>query len=115
MSHHRHHRTAGLAVEFAEPARVVARAYAAPFRRTGPQLPDGGGDRAIQRATVTRLTGVTPNVVSAIGICMPPGRRGGGPSALMLAAMRPASLSGGTTPGSPRSARAASTSIPTRR
>ena len=61
-----------------------------PLRWTGPELPDGGWDRAIQRAAITRLTGATPNVVSAIEICIRPDRRAAGLSALMLTAMRQA-------------------------
>ncbi|WP_307813041.1 N-acetyltransferase [Micromonospora coerulea] len=79
-----------VAVDSAAPERAVARAYAVPFRWTEPELPDGGWDRAIQRATVVRLTGATPNIVSAIEICVRPDRRGDGLSAQMLAAMRQA-------------------------
>ncbi|HEY0697275.1 MAG TPA: N-acetyltransferase [Micromonospora sp.] len=76
------------AVDPAEPGRVVARAYAVPLRWTEEELPEGGWDRVIQRAAVTRLTGATPNIVSAIEICIRPDRRGEGLSALMLTAMR---------------------------
>ncbi|WP_246248257.1 N-acetyltransferase [Micromonospora maritima] len=78
------------AVDPAEPDRVVARAYAVPLRWTEDALPDGGWDRMIQRATLGRLTGSTPNLVSALEICVHPDRRGDGVSALMLAAMRTA-------------------------
>lgn len=78
------------AVDPADPGRAVARAYAVPVRWTEPELPDGGWDRMIQRATITRLTGGTPNLVSALEICIRPDQRGRGLSALMLAAMREA-------------------------
>lgn len=78
------------AVDPAEPGRAVARGYAVPLRWTEPELPDGGWDRVIQRATVDRLTGAAPNLVSALEICVRPDRRGGGVSALMLDAMRKA-------------------------
>ncbi|PGH44705.1 N-acetyltransferase [Micromonospora sp. WMMA1996] len=78
------------AVDPAEPDRVVARAYAVPLRWTEDELPDGGWDRMIQRATLGRLTGSAPNLVSALEICVRPDRRGEGLSALMLAAMRAA-------------------------
>ncbi|WP_307803954.1 N-acetyltransferase [Micromonospora echinofusca] len=78
------------AVDPADPTRAVARAYAVPLRWTETELPDGGWDRMIQRATIGRLTGAVPNLVSAIEICVRPDRRGGGLSALMLAAMREA-------------------------
>ncbi|MFC0506729.1 N-acetyltransferase [Micromonospora costi] len=78
------------AVDSADPGRAVARAYAVPFRWTEPELPDGGWDRVIQRATIGRLTGAEPTIVSAIEICIRPDRRGGGLSALMLDAMRQA-------------------------
>ncbi|NED57912.1 N-acetyltransferase [Micromonospora aurantiaca] len=78
------------AVDLAEPGRAVARGYAVPLRWTEDELPDGGWDRVIQRATLGRLTGSTPNLVSALEICVRPDRRGGGLSGLMLAAMRAA-------------------------
>ncbi|WP_244933340.1 hypothetical protein [Micromonospora tulbaghiae] len=78
------------AVDPAEPGRAVARGYAVPLRWTEDELPDGGWDRVIQRATLGRLTGSTPNLVSALEICVRPDRRGGGLSGLMLAAMRAA-------------------------
>ncbi|PWU56129.1 N-acetyltransferase [Micromonospora sp. S4605] len=76
------------AVDSDEPERAVAKAYAVPLRWTEPELPDGGWDRMIQRATVNRLTGATPNLVSALEICIRPDRRGTGLSARMLDAMR---------------------------
>ncbi len=78
------------AVDSADPGRAVARAYAVPLRWTEPELPDGGWNRAIQRATINRLTGAETNIVSALEICVRPDRRGGGLSALMLDAMRQA-------------------------
>ncbi|MEH1016262.1 N-acetyltransferase [Micromonospora sp. CPCC 206060] len=78
------------AVDPAQPTHAVARAYAVPLRWTEAELPDGGWDRMIQRATIGRLTGTTPNLVSAVEICVRPDRRGSGVSALMLAAMREA-------------------------
>ncbi|MFG1779949.1 N-acetyltransferase [Micromonospora sp. NPDC049051] len=78
------------AVDPADPARVIARAYAAPFRWTEPELPDGGWDRVIQRCTVGRLTHAETNIVSALEICIRPDHRGTGLSAVMLAAMREA-------------------------
>ncbi|MEE3921796.1 hypothetical protein V2I01_36580 [Micromonospora sp. BRA006-A] len=38
------------------------------LRWTEDELPDGGWDRVIQRATLDRLTGSTPNLVSALEI-----------------------------------------------
>jgi GNAT superfamily N-acetyltransferase len=77
-----------VAVDPADPGRAVAKGYAAPLSWTEPELPEGGWDRVIQRAALARLTGATPNLVSAIEICVRPDRRGDGLSALMLAAMR---------------------------
>lgn len=78
------------AVDSAEPGRAVARAYAVPLHWTDPELPDDGWDRVIQQATVDRLTGAVPNIVSALEICIRPDRRGTGLSARMLAALREA-------------------------
>ncbi|MFC3502163.1 N-acetyltransferase [Micromonospora krabiensis] len=78
------------AVDSDEPGRAVARAYAAPFRWTDDELPDGGWDRVIQRATIDRLTAADTTIVSALEICIHPHRRGTGLSALMLDAMRQA-------------------------
>ncbi|MFG2099807.1 N-acetyltransferase [Micromonospora echinaurantiaca] len=78
------------AVDSDEPERAVAKAYAVPLRWTEAELPDGGWDRVIQRATLNRLSGATPNLVSALEICIRPDRRGTGLSARMLAAMRDA-------------------------
>ncbi|MGC4789650.1 N-acetyltransferase [Micromonospora sp. DT178] len=78
------------AVDPADPARAVARAYAVPLRWTEPELPDGGWDRVVQRSTLNRLTGADTNIVSALEICIRPDRRGTGLSAVMLAAMREA-------------------------
>ncbi|MFI5489026.1 N-acetyltransferase [Micromonospora echinaurantiaca] len=76
------------AVDSDEPGRGVAKAYAVPLRWTEAELPDGGWDRVIQRATLNRLSGATPNLVSALEICIRPDRRGTGLSARILAAMR---------------------------
>ncbi|WP_165947137.1 N-acetyltransferase [Micromonospora sp. 15K316] len=83
------------AVDPAEPGRAIARAYAVPLRWTEPELPDGGWDRMIQRATIDRLTGAETTIVSALEICVRPERRGGGLSALMLDAMRRAAAKQG--------------------
>lgn len=77
-----------VAVDPAEPERAVARAYAVPLCWTADELPDGGWDRVIQTATLDRLTGTTPNLASALEICIRPDRRGDGVSAIMLDAMR---------------------------
>lgn len=78
------------AIDPADPGRAVARGYAVPVHWTEPELPEGGWERMIQRATVDRHVGRQPTLVSALEICVRPDRRGGGVSALMLDAMREA-------------------------
>ncbi|MEV1147719.1 N-acetyltransferase [Micromonospora sp. NPDC049799] len=77
-----------LALDPAVPGRAVARAYSVPLHWTQDTLPPGGWDRIVQRASINRLAGTTPNLVSALEICVRPEARGGGVSARMLAAMR---------------------------
>ncbi|MFE9654649.1 N-acetyltransferase [Micromonospora sp. NPDC006431] len=90
VAHDRYPEFVFAAIDSTDPGRAVARAYAVPLRWTEAELPDGGWDRVIQRATITRLTGATPNIVSALEICIRPDQRGRGLSALMLTAMREA-------------------------
>jgi GNAT superfamily N-acetyltransferase len=69
----------------------VAKAYSAPLSFDGDVaagLPDGGWDWAIRRCAHDRLSGTKPTIVSALEILVRPDARGGGLSALMLAAMR---------------------------
>ncbi|MEW2384385.1 GNAT family N-acetyltransferase [Micromonospora sp. NPDC047707] len=77
-----------LALDPAEPGRAVARAYSVPLSWTADALPPGGWDRIVQRASINRLIGTKPNLVSALEICIRPEARGRGLSARMLAAMR---------------------------
>ncbi|MER7457863.1 N-acetyltransferase [Micromonospora sp. NPDC126480] len=77
-----------LALDPAAPGRAVARAYSVPLSWTADELPPGGWDRVVQRATVNRLAGTTPNLVSALEICVRPEARSRGVSARMLGAMR---------------------------
>jgi hypothetical protein len=72
-----------------EDGNVVAQAFSAPFKAPEDgELFDDGWDGAIRRAVRTKLSGDTPDAISAIEISIKPGLQGGGLSKIMLAAMR---------------------------
>jgi len=77
-----------VAVDRTAPERAVARAYSVPFSWTVTQLPRGGWDDVILRATVDRTAGRATNMVSALEISVQPHARGRGLSAVMLDKMR---------------------------
>lgn len=76
-----------VAYDPARPERAVARAYTVPFTWERAELPAGGWDEVIMRATLDRLTGKRGNRVSALEVCVQPDLRGAGLSAVMLGAM----------------------------
>lgn len=71
-----------------EAGTVVAQAYSAPFKSFGMDLFDDGWDGAIRRAVRTKLSGDTPDAISAIEISVRPDLQGKGLSKVMLEAMR---------------------------
>jgi GNAT superfamily N-acetyltransferase len=71
-----------------DPGRLVAKAYAAPFRLVGDTLPDDGWDGVLRRALRTMIAGDTANAVSAIEIAIRPDRLGEGLSGVILKALR---------------------------
>ena len=79
-----------VAVDRAEPDRLVAKAYSVPFTwddDPAEVLPEDGWDGAIVEATIDRLAGRRGNLVSALEISIRPDLRGQGISEVMLAAM----------------------------
>jgi GNAT superfamily N-acetyltransferase len=71
--------------------KVVARAFSVPFAfsidgRT--ELPDGGWDQVIRWAHDDRMTGRSPNALSALEISLLPQARGSGNSLALLSAMK---------------------------
>src|SRR3954447_20566053 len=79
-----------VAVDRAEPDRLVAKGYSAPFTwddDPAVSLPDDGWDGVIIEATLDRLAGRRGNLVSALEISIRPDLRGQGLAAPMLAAM----------------------------
>jgi hypothetical protein len=70
---------------------VVARSFTAPFAWDGDpdtDLPAGGWDWVVKQHCITRFSGATPTIASAIEIAVQVERRGTGLAALMLDAMR---------------------------
>lgn len=67
---------------------IVAKAYAAPFVLGDRELPDAGWDAVILSALQAKITGQTPDAVSAIEIVIRPDLQGTGLSGRVLAAMR---------------------------
>jgi len=79
-----------LAVDTAT-GEAVAKAHSVPLVHDAPiedGLPEGGWDWAIRRSVHDRFGGGTPTIASALEILIRPDLRGGGLSAVMLAAMR---------------------------
>lgn len=74
--------------EAADPGKIIAKAYSAPFKNVGAELFDDGWDGVIRRALRTKLAGDQPDAVSAIEIVIQPGLQGRGLSGPILAAMR---------------------------
>jgi GNAT superfamily N-acetyltransferase len=82
-----------VAVDPAEPARPVARAFSVPFAfpdraRGRDALPDGGWDPVIRWGHQDRLTGVPVTAFSALEIMVAPRLQGRGIAQVMLAALR---------------------------
>jgi len=80
-----------VAVDPAEPDRLVAKGYSVPFAWDDDpaiSLPDEGWDGVILEATIDRLAGRSGNLVSALEISIRPDRQGQGLAQVMLAAMR---------------------------
>lgn len=72
-----------------ETGTVVGKAFSIPFHLpAGDELPIDGWDGAIQRGISTRLTGRTPNTVSALEIAVAPEAQGHGLSSTLLVALR---------------------------
>ncbi len=71
-----------------ETGRIVAKAYAVPFRLDGEVLPDAGWDHVISNGLLSRLRREEPDAVSAVEIAIEPALQGRGLSGRILAALR---------------------------
>src|SRR3954471_19745120 len=79
-----------VAVDRAEPDRLVAKGYSVPFSWDDDPtttLPEDGWDGVIIGATLDRLAGRRGNLVSALEISIRPDLQGRGISQMMLSAM----------------------------
>src|SRR3954454_6936654 len=95
-----------VAVDRAEPDRLVAKGYSVPFSwddDPAVMLPDDGWDGVIISATLDRLAGRRGNLVSALEISARQDVRGVGLSGAMLGAMCDKAVTSGSTAWSRRS------------